>query len=427
MRPIVGPAISLLMAIGAPASEYRIRSVDDQWQLLRDDNPYFIKGAGIGKNMASVAAAGGNSVRVWGDESLGATLDEAHRLGLTVCAGIWLGQVRQGFKWADAASLARQQKHVQKVVEKYKHHPALFCWALGNEVEDPQGRNTDVWIGINTLAALVKELDPAHPTMTVLAEIGGVKIPNLHRLCPSIDMVGINSYGGAVSLPERYRKAGGTKPYLLTEFGPLGIWESRRNSLGAYAEPTSTAKAESYRRAYQTAVLGAPGMCLGSYAFLWGQKQEVTATWFSLFLADGSRLEGADTMAALWTGQPPAHRCPVIESLSIAGRGTSAPEGVVHARLKTSSPEKAPLRVHWYLQHDREKYGNGNDPEEALPILENAITRADLTGADVKLPERAGLYRLFAIVRDPYGGAATANASIRVDAAKAAGSELTPR
>ena len=45
--------------------------------------------------------------------------------------------------------------------------------------------------------------------MTVIAELGGEKVKNLHRLCPDIDIVGINSYGGAASVPQRYRKAGG--------------------------------------------------------------------------------------------------------------------------------------------------------------------------------------------------------------------------
>ena len=58
---------------------------------------------------------------------------------------------------------------------------------------------------------------------------------NLHRLCPDIDIVGINSYGGAASVPERYRKAGGTKPYILTEFGPPGRWEIEATAWGAAA------------------------------------------------------------------------------------------------------------------------------------------------------------------------------------------------
>jgi hypothetical protein len=134
---------------------------------------------------------------------------------------------------------------------KYKDHPALLVWALGNEMEDPEGKNGAVWTAINSLAVMVKQLDPKHPTMTVVAEIGGDKVKNIHRLCPEIDIIGINTYGGATSVGERYKKLGGTKPYLLTEYGPAGIWEVKKDALGAYPEPTSTEKAETYRQHLQ--------------------------------------------------------------------------------------------------------------------------------------------------------------------------------
>ncbi len=135
-----------------------------------------------------------------------------------------------------------------------------------------KGDNAAIWSAVNNIASMVKKLDPNHPTMTVIAEIGGDKVKNVHRLCPDIDVVGINSYGGAATIPQRYRKAGGLKPYVLTEFGPPGAWESPKTSWGAAIEPSSTAKAEAYRRVYQLAVRGAEGLCLGSYAFALGPQ-----------------------------------------------------------------------------------------------------------------------------------------------------------
>src|SRR5206468_12681873 len=129
---------------------------------------------------------------------------------------------------------------------------------------------------------LAKKLDPNHPTMTIVAEIGGDRVKNIHRLCPDIDVVGINSYGGVASLPERYQKAGGVKPYVITEFGPPGVWETQKNAWGAAPELTSTQKAELYRQAYLKAIVAPKGLCLGGYAFLWGHKQEATATWFGM-------------------------------------------------------------------------------------------------------------------------------------------------
>ena len=387
------------------------------YELQRNGAPYLVKGGGGGENaMESLAKAGGNSIRLWGDDHLGDVLDRAQKLGLTVTAGIWLGQVRQGFDWTDAAGLLKQREHVRAVVLKYKDHPALLCWALGNEMEDPQGKNGAVWTQINNLAEMVKVLDPAHPTMTVVAEIGGDKVKNFTALCPDVDVLGINSYGGAASVAERYKKLGGTKPFILTEYGPNGIWEIQKDAIGAYPELTSTEKAEAYRRAYKANVLGADGMCLGSYAFLWGQKQEVTATWFSMFLDDGTRLGAAEAVSELWTGKAPANRVPVIKSLTFDGARSAKPGTTGTATLEASDPEGDPLKIGWSLQRDPGEYGSGGDKESKPPTYPDAITKTDKQTATITFPADGGLYRLFATVRDDKGGGAVANIPLRVDA-----------
>ena len=411
----------LVLALPTPvlhATPVRIVQTGGRFQLLRDGQPYFIRGAGGDERYWDrLARLGGNSVRVWGDERLGEQLDAAQKLGLTLTAGIWLPQIRQGFDYTDTAAIARLREQVRATVTRYRDHPALLVWALGNEMEDPAGANLAVWRTVNDLATLVKELDPNHPVMTVVAEIGGEKLANFQRLCPAVDLLGVNSYGGAPTLGDRYRRQGGTKPYVLTEFGPPGIWETSRDALGAFHEPTSTQKAEIYHRAYTGAVLGSPDLCLGSYAFLWGQKQEATATWFSLFLPDGTRLGPVDTLTELWTGRPPANLCPAIQKLALTDAPTApvAPGTTVRATLAAIDPEHhGPLRVAWTLQRDPEQPGTGGDAEPVPPFFPEAILHADATGATVRLPAEPGLYRLFATVRDDHAGAAVANVPVRV-------------
>lgn len=415
----------LLLLVGAWSSSTRAEAesphvvIDGsagKWTLKRDGHPYFIRGVGGDGSWKLLSELGGNSVRTWGHDQLDEQLDRAHQLGLTVTAGIWLGQVRQGFDWSDAASLIRQRETIRQVVLKYKNHPALLMWSLGNEMEDPEGRNGAVWSEINNLARMVKSLDPRHPTMTVIAELGGDKVQNLHALCPEIDILGINSYAGASSVGERYRKLGGTKPYLLTEFGPPGIWEITANDIAAFPELSSTAKVAAYRLAYQKSVVDQPGSCLGSYAFLWGQKQEVTATWFSLLLPDGSRLGAVDALSEMWTGKPPINRCPEIGSLILSGPNTGKPGEVLRVSLKVSDPEGDPLKITWEVVSDEERYGTGGDAEAAGAAVQTAIQSSDSSGAAIKLPSDGGLYRVFATARDGHGGAAIANVPLRVDA-----------
>ena len=91
-----------------------------------------MKGGGGGENaLESLAKAGGNSIRLWGDEQLGEVLDRAQKLGLTVTAGIWLGQVRQGFDWSDAAGLIKQREHIRAVVGETQEPPRAALLGAG--------------------------------------------------------------------------------------------------------------------------------------------------------------------------------------------------------------------------------------------------------------------------------------------------------
>ncbi len=245
---------------------------------------------------------------------------------MSVTVGIWLGHERHGFRYDNPEMVAAQFEKAKAAFQKYKDHPAVLMWGIGNEMEG-DGKNEAIFVAVNNIAKMAKEVDPNHPTMTVISEFGdkGDKVKNIHRLCPDIDVIGVNS-GGGPSVAERYKQFGATKPFILTEFGPNGAWETARTTFKAPIEPTSTQKAAAYRAVYEKSVLGAKGTCIGSYAFVWGSKMEATATWFGMVLPDGTRLASAETMSELWTGKPPANRVPIIHSIAFEGadRGKKA-------------------------------------------------------------------------------------------------------
>jgi hypothetical protein len=425
LRPhSLGVALLLVVGLAAVPSTHsadekpaivQVVKTDAGWQLLRNGQPYFIKGAGGDGSRSLLAEAGGNSIRTWGAEKLDKVLDEAHKHGLTVTVGIWLGHERHGFNYNNADQVAAQYESARKIIQAYKDHPALLMWGIGNEMEGyEKGDNAAIWSAINNIASMAKKLDQNHPTMTVVAEIGGDRVKNIHRLCPEIDIVGINSYGGIATLPERFRQAGGVKPYVVTEFGPPGVWETKRNRWGAVPEPTSTEKARMYLEGYRKGIERAKNLCLGSYAFTWGNKQEATATWFGMLLPDGSRLGAVDAMTEVWTGQAPEHPCPVIERLQLDGSDEVDPGAVVKVTLSAADPKVDPLKVRWVLQQDVDDYNVGGDAEQAPPTFPDAIAKAGLASAEVKLPKDGGIYRIFAYVTNSHGGAAVANVPLRV-------------
>jgi hypothetical protein len=392
------------------------RDDDGGWRLLRGGEPWVIRGAGGDASKEALAAAGGNTFRTWGvDPELGEQLDEAHRLGLAVVVGHWLGHERHGFDYDDLDAVAEQFERVRRDVLAHKDHPAVLMWGIGNEAEGfEEGDDAAYWSHLQALAAMVKDLDPHHPTMSVTADIGGRRVEAVHRLCPDIDVFGVNTYGGLPSLPERYRAVGGEKPIVITEFGPPGTWETGRNAFGVPPELTSTAKAAIYRDAYTKGFLDAGDLCLGGFAFLWGQKMEATATWFGMFLPSGEKLAAVDAMTEIWTGTPPADLCPEIRSLTVLGSDVVAPGDVVEVVLDVVDPEGGAVTVDWEIRSESEVYETGGDAQSLPFALDGVITASSTTGATLTMPG-GGLYRLYAFARDGNGGAATANVPLSVD------------
>jgi len=412
---LVAGLFAYTATVAAEPVPVELRQTDDGWQLFRGGEPYFINGAGGDASLEALAAAGANSVRTWGGE-VDAVLDEAHALGLTVTVGIWLGHERHGFDYSDPAQVREQLERAREMVLRYRDHPALLLWGVGNETEGfDETTHERVWDAVNDVAAMVQELDPNHPTMVVTAFVHGDRLEYVHRRMPAVDIHGINAYGGAMVVPERMRAADAGKPFVLTEFGPIGPWEMPTTEWGAPYEQTSAEKAAHYRQVWDTAITGMPGQALGGYAFLWGHKMEGTRTWFGMFLEDGSRTAAVDAMSELWTGEVPANLAPVADPLEIDGPSTRLDPGQrIEVSTRITDPDGDDVRAEWVLRPESGDYATGGDPRAGMPDIDGAVIEQRTDGATVRMPAAPGPYRLFLYVRDDAGGAATANLPLLV-------------
>ena len=390
---------------------------DGGWQLFRAGKPFYVQGVGADGGIEGLAAIGANSTRTWGvDDDTIKTLDAAHAQGLTVSVGLWLGHERHGYDYQDLDSVSKQIENTLASVRKLKNHPAILVWGLGNEMEafkETEGDSPAIWLQVEHIARMIKQEDPNHPIMTVVAEVGGRKIEAINKLCPSVDIIGINSYGGGPKLPERLAKFESKKPYIVTEFGPAGAWEVDEDDLGIPIEKSSTEKAADYRASYEAFKADSKN-CLGCYAFLWGQKVEGTATWFGMLLPDGRKLAAVDTMTELWTGKPPANLCPEIKSFTTQNQSLVEEQASLEFSLEASDPEDDEITVDFVLMEDTAKYMTGGDFQETPPVYPENILKSDKTSALIRMPKAPGLYRVYAYVRDSNKGAAVANIPIRV-------------
>ena len=392
-----------------------LKQTSHGWELLRDGKPYVIRGAGGDASLAKLAEAGANSIRTWSTDNAAGILDQAHELGLSVTLGIWLGHERHGFDYSNEQQLADQLERVRRDVMRYKDHPALLLWGIGNEMEGfDAGENEAIWSAVNEIATLVKALDPHHPTMTVTAEIGGRRVDFVHNYLTSIDIHGVNSYAGAASLEQRLATANAKKPVVITEFGPPGSWEAETTAWGAPIELTSAEKSASYRSTYKIVEQNKSGLFLGSYTFLWGQKVEATETWFGMFLDDQWKLNTVDTMTELWSGKAPENLAPVISPLRVDGPVQVLPGEIVSIKTNMRDPENDTLSVEWALRPESGDYLTGGDFRRKIPDVEGAVIEGDEAGAKIRMPDEPGAYRIFAYAKDGVASAATANLPLLV-------------
>lgn len=390
-----------------------IRRVGDGYQLIRNGQPYFVNGAGGSAYPARIAAYGGNSIRTWGTRDAQRVLDSAQKYGLTVLMGLDVARERHGFNYDDTAAVRKQLEKIRKDVIKYKDHPALLGWGIGNEL-NLQYKNPKVWDAVNEISKMIHELDKNHFTTTVLAGVNKNLVDHIKARTSDIDLLCINTYGGLASLPRTLEQSGWTGPYMVTEWGPTGHWESLQTEWKSPIEETSSEKAAVYKSRYEYSVERDRGKCLGSYVFLWGQKQERTPTWYGLFTERGEESEVVDVMQYLWSGTWPANKAPHLYSLQLDKRKAIdniylKPGTRYEAVVDAVDPDRDPLTYRWEIMPEPTQLSEGGDFEARPKSIEGLLLNATGGKATIKTPDTEGAYRIFVYVTDGHNNVATAN------------------
>jgi len=410
-----------------------IRHENGRYVFYRDGRPFFVKGAVYWADphglypMKHLQECGANAIRTGGysfyKDFVEQNIEEADRLGMAVAVGLGvLKEWPDGFDYNDEKAVREQLEQKLEMVEKYKNHPCVMIWGIGNELS-VRYTNLKVWDAVNQIAEAIKRIDPHHPTMTVIGNeyTKESSIPEIIKRCPAVDLLGINYYNNLEGAPQKLRDLGWRKPYLVTEWGPTGHWEVPKTSWSAAIEETSTEKAQRYLERYTATMLGDKEMCLGSYAFYWDQKQERTPTWYGMFLETGERTEAVDVMQYLWSGKWPENRAPKIHSFTIDGLtaldDVKINRGTPHeAFVEASDPDGDPLDFYWEVIEEQPWKGYAGRGEVKMPAIENLFEQISSPRLNFVAPAIPGQYRLFIYGRDGRGSAATANIPFLVNA-----------
>ena len=398
------------------------------YRLLRDGKPYTIRGAGMAiDDIERFARFGGNSIRTWTTENpeqdTRLLLDTAAAHGVTVALGLSMPAGRGGFDYDDEAAVAAEIARVRAEVLKYRNHPALLFWLVGNELNHHYS-NPRVFDAVNAVAEMIADLDPHHPVTTPLAGFDPATVATVQARAPALDFLSFQLYGGLFGLRDQIVAAGFEAPFMITEWGTLGYWEMETTAWGAPKELTSTEKAEFVERGWNDVLEPLAGQLLGNYVFIWGQKQERTPTWFGLLTERNHTTAAADRLARLWTGEWPPNRAPSIEVLLLDGRGFRA-DAVLTAgtgypvRVDVTDPDGDRLGYRWEVKPESVSTATGGDFEEAIANVPDAIADPGFPGhpgaaATTVTIATPGAYRLFVYVDDGEGHVAHANLPFRV-------------
>jgi len=397
-----------------------IKKDANTYKLIVNGKQTYILGVGCGESFGSqnenylklAKELGANAVRTWGiTQGNKKYLDEAYRNGLFVCAGLWLNPVYENGKCSYLTDFNYQRKVKKEIldyIKKYKDHPAILFWNVGNEVffftKDEKER-----IGfakfLNNLIKEIKKIDKNHPVIYTSSSTTGLNyiIKYVHEL----DIFGMNLYGGISMSIFMCKRQKLNKPIIITEFGPLGPWDRPKDINGVPIEQREYEKAVIYRN-YFKEIKKYQDIVLGAFAFHLGETTQESLSWWNINVGNFKK-ESFWELFKLYTGKKIKNRAPRIISLKLSKQKNLNPGEWFEVKVKAIDPDKDKLNY---------KYLCSEAKEGILQYYVNKKINIEVRGTEnnvkIKAPLQPGVYRIYVLVTDPYGNADIYNKSISV-------------
>lgn len=390
---------------------------DGHYKVVRNGVPYNIRGAGGYSHFRELRDAGGNTLRTWDTTNLAQILDSAQRHDLAVIVGLPLPNSGDIPFYTNPQITKTRYSALQSVIKRYRNHPAVLMWCLGNELDFPyKWTYGNFYDSFNELTDMIHREDPDHPVTTTVLNFNKKYIFNILLRC-DIDVISFNIFSNLPLLRNDLDDLAWLwkGPYMLLEWGINGPWKgTEQTAWGAYIEDTSKKKAEIYQEQYQRYMPLEDPRFLGACIFFWGNKQETTHTWFSIFDENGNASEAVGTMQRLWTGKPSPVIYPEVKYMLLNGQG--ARDNVLLNPAVPASAEVLLFKGHdrirsirWQVFREDWYRKNGiNSTRKLMPVA-----TAENSGQNLRLtfptPKEEGPYRIFATIYDNEGNFASCN------------------
>lgn len=390
---------------------------DGRYTVMRNGKPYNITGASGDSHFRELHEAGGNTLRIWDTTNLAQVLDSAQRNDLAVIVGLPIPNSGDISFYNNPQITQTRYRAIQSVIRRFRNHPAVLMWCLGNELDFPyKWTYGDFYDSFNELTDMIHREDPDHPVTTTILNFNKKYIFNIRLRC-DIDVISFNIFSNLPLLRGDLDNIAWfwKGPYMLLEWGINGPWRgTEQTAWGAYIEDTSKKKAEICQERYQKFMPLQDPRFLGACVFFWGHKQETTHTWFSIFDENGNASEAVGTMQGLWTGKASRVVYPEVKYMLLNGQG--ARDNIL---LNPSVPASAEVLL--FKGHDRirsirwqvfrEDWYRENQVNSTRKLI--PVTATESSGQNLRLtfptPPQEGPYRIFATIYDDEGNFASCN------------------
>ena len=410
---------SLGKSTATGSDKVEIKPVDGVYRFFKNGTPLLVKGAVGHTKIAELEACGGNTLSTWDTTMVEKILDEAlkHHVFVIVGLDIPSGDVTKFYQ--DEKKVNELFNAHKSTVQRFKNHPSLLAWGLGNELIMPiSSGSAPFYKTYNRLLKMMHTEDPNHPVTTTLINLQKSSILNIRWKIRDLDFISVNAYNKLKEIKKLLTIVSVVwkGPYLISEWSPNGGWESETTVWQAPIENTSTKKAEQYYQFYKDYMPKNDPRFLGSLAFYWGDRQEYTHTWYSIFNEDGTATEIKEALQDSWNDTVSKHESVKVQYMLIDNHGARdniilSPGSKHSASLLLGEKQPADsLRYSWELiKEDWLYWGRTWNNFKKPAVLSGLILDPAIQNTSFICPSKEGAYRIFITVYNNKGYCATAN------------------
>lgn len=311
------------------------------------------------------------------------------------------------------------EKEILDFVRKHKSNKSIIAWSLGNKTwEQLQYYYSQPYLTVvrrsyiqfvEHLSEEIRAIDQTRPIMSTMEhtrELAG-ELSDFKQHCKAIDVVGINSFyieniSGLHNIVSRYYP---DKPYLVSEFGTSGYWDSKLNHSkvkGVLDEANDKEKARYYGLQWDKFISSDHRHLLGGVAYCWHDRVEGSSTWYGITDYKGRKKPVYYAIREKWTGNK-SH--PEFPEIAIEFDSEKLEPGNYYPfKAKQIGENIVPVKYEWSLQ--------SADGTEHFPGFIRLLGKED--HITMKVPTVKGTYRLYLYASDKKGNVTTVSYPIVV-------------